>query len=108
MRLVARDPATGKCRELRTKSGKPLERLLSIMNAYDPVTGRTPTEAEMDRATFAAAPYCHQRLRPVPPLPPTCVMDLSKLTDEELAELERIMAKCQVPIQTQNHDDMFD
>jgi hypothetical protein len=54
----------------------------------------------------AAAPYIHPRLAPVRvedlKPEPRYTVDLAKLTDEELGQLRRIMAKAQVRLDQLN------
>ena len=54
--------------------------------------------ARRDEMAKAAAPYIHQRLAvvEVPHKPRRHSLDLSKLTDDELIVLERVIAKAQI------------
>lgn len=92
--------------------------ILSKLNAIDPNTGRPftestrPSERWLDRLAILATPFFHPRLAPVriketEPKPP-CALDLTKLTDDELDFLERILMKAQIPLQPkQPTEDLF-
>jgi hypothetical protein len=75
---------------------QPLEHMLKVMN-----NDKHPMQLRCDMAE-AAAPFLHQKLRPIgiddvggPEVggPEEHSLDLSKLTDEELEQLEQIVAK---------------
>ena len=72
----------------------PLEHLLDVLN--DPQA----TNARKDEAAKAAAPYLHPRLAAIDinnrPAQVRHKLDLTKLADEELEQLERITVKAQV------------
>jgi hypothetical protein len=70
---------------------QPLEYMLEVIN-----NDKLPMQLRDDMAE-AALPYLHQKLKPIGiddlGAPEEHGPDLSKLTDEELDQLERIMAK---------------
>ncbi len=77
---------------------QPLDHMMKIINA--PPGAKGVTNARRDKMAMAAAPYLHQRLSALEPEkePVQNVMDLSKLTDDELIALERIVIKAQRPV----------
>jgi hypothetical protein len=82
----------------------PLDFLLGILNGV--VMERLkngeliePSLATRLKAAKAAAPYMHKRRTEADPLDPMRYsMDLTKLTDEELAIFERILIKAHRPV----------
>lgn len=86
----------------------PLDYMLSQLNGLNPLTGKPltgknrPSAKRMDRMAIAAARFIHPRVAPVrleeTEPKPECALDPTKLTDEELTFLERILAKGQVRV----------
>ena len=76
---------------------QPLDHMMNVVNA--PPGSKGVTNARRDRMAMAAAPYVHQRLSALEPEkePPEYSMDLSKLTEDELIALERLLIKVQRP-----------
>jgi len=76
----------------------PVDYFMEMVNGKDPTTGETPSAKRRDAAAKNAAPYIHRRPAPVrvdgnhQPSQPS-VIDLEKLDDEELRQLEIILAK---------------
>jgi hypothetical protein len=90
-KTVANDPGR-EVNSLRSRySVRPLEYLLEILN-----DDRLPRQLR-DAAAVAALPFLHQKLKPIASddleAPEEQGPDLSRLTDEELEQLEQILAK---------------
>jgi hypothetical protein len=84
----------------------PLDHMLNILNDE-----QEPAERR-DRMAMAAAPYVHSRLTATEITgaergPVKYSVDLKKLSNEQLVQLERIMTVCSVP-QPANDDDAID
>ena len=95
-KTVAIDP-NRKLGALRSRySVNPLEYMLKVIN-----NDKLPLQLRCEMAK-AAAPFVHQKLAPISIDAITrpeeknleASLDLSKLTDEELEQLEQIMSKC--------------
>ncbi len=75
----------------------PLDHMLSILNA--PAGDKEVSNSRRDEMAKAAAPYIHPRLEAVSMVSEQdYAIDASKLTDDELATVTRLLAKAQVPI----------
>jgi hypothetical protein len=89
-KMVANDRGR-EVNSLRSHSVRPLEHLLKIMN-----DDKLPMQLRCDAAE-AALPFLHQKLKPIAiddlGGPEEHGLDLSRLTDEELDQLEQIVAK---------------
>lgn len=89
--------------------------IVAKLNGIDPATGHPftdanrPSERWFDRLAIMAAPFFHPRLAPVgieeTPPEPKGAMDLTKLNDDELADLERILTKSQVPLSAERFEE---
>jgi len=80
----------------------PLELLVEVYNDQN---------ASLEHRLFAAksaAPYCHRKLAPltVEEKPERrYTVDVDKLDNDELVEFERLLLKCQVPVEDQMEDE---
>lgn len=89
-------------KSLCTRYGvSPLEHMLKVMNDE-----AVPVELRSDMAK-TAAPYVHRKLMPIEGFNPSArdVIDITKLDDEELSALERLIAKSQITIPDADDDD---
>jgi hypothetical protein len=90
-------------RTLRQKySVWPLEWHMSVLN------DENATSERRDYAAKAAAPYCHRKLAPLvveekPERRYSVNIDL--LDDEELAQFQHLVEKCQVPMDENDQED---
>ncbi len=89
----------------------PLDALLQLLNGFDPHTGKRlkekQTRQEIIEIARAAAPYIHPRLSAVSVTHTKrkWAIDPTKLSDEEIIQLEHMMAKAQVIFEDKPPDD---
>lgn len=84
----------------------PLEYLMQVLH------DQNASPERRDFAAKSAAPYCHRRLAPLiveENEDRRYSVDVDKLDDDELAQFERLLLKCQVPVdqEEQDEDDEF-